>query len=444
MSDYGTNRMLRIATLLEWLEYREGDEDNDRIGESLGLTIARFAEVLRVPLVTIREDIYELAVYNKGGMIQSVESELNSTVDKLQNRALDETDENEDDDLCVDMKNDPSEKRALVFNECLANQNHSLPMAEKTKEEQSESTGKKRRNVTFEQLIKNGYFDDVPLESGFLKSVNKVDRIVLVLQDEEMEALREFADANDVDLKLAGKRSVYFKNLYSVSDRELLCLEKLMKDKCLQRDPGKEKKIRFYYDSPKIDGITEKVVVPLMIEQDLDTGFLYLIAESKEPDQPGARFRLDRMVSFDKVEAEKPVGKIQKKVDEKDQKFFEREKSREAEKENWDKEYTHVKIKVFDRHGYDIHSRVIRDLQRMHIGNVYSIDDHMKRIENADGYYYLYEDDVLNINISKLKSWVFSYGSSMVVIEPESLRDQVIESYKKRKQYYESVNSNQE
>ena len=78
----------------------------------------------------------------------------------------------------------------------------------------------------------------------------------------------------------------------------------------------------------------------------------------------------------------------------------------------------------------------------MHIGNVYSIDDHMKRIENADGYYYLYEDDVLHI--SKLKSWVYSYGSSMVVIEPESLREEVIESYKKRKQYYESVNSNQE
>ena len=59
MHNYGTNRMLRIATILEWLEYSDTPDRDDGDGNPLGLTIAYFAKTLKVPLETIRNDIFE-------------------------------------------------------------------------------------------------------------------------------------------------------------------------------------------------------------------------------------------------------------------------------------------------------------------------------------------------------------------------------------------------
>ena len=411
MNNYGKNRMLRIAAILEWLDYRDEADRDDGIGDSLGLTISYLAKVLRVPVVTIRNDIYELASYaNLRTMIYSA----------------DDPEEDQGGLVFVDKYGDSPRHRALVFSRCTSNEDKALLRF---------ASGKV---VNFEKLIKDGYFDDVPLSSKFLEPLNSVNRIVLVLQDEEMEMLREFASENGLDLRLSGKRSVYYKNLQSVSDTDMYRLEKIMESQCLERKPGRDTKIRFYYDSPFIEGIMEKVVVPLMIEQDLDAGFLYLIAEGEQQDQPGAKFRLDRMIPFNEIEGEKTNRASGMRSRNGEERFFEKEKNREAERETWDRGLTHVKIKVFDRHGFDIHSRVMRDLRRMHIGNVYSIEDHMTHIDDETGNYYIYEDDVSNIG--KLKSWVFSYGSSMVVVEPESVREQVIASYRKRSEYYKGIN----
>ena len=417
MYNYGTNRMLRIATILEWLEYCYESDSDDGDGNPLGLTITCLAKALKVPIITIREDIYELATYpNRRRIIYSVDYyKMKSQLYK------------DDEIVCVDMKRDPPNTRTMVFEYC------------SKKGDDSKLQYASGKPVSFRKLIKDGYFDDVPIRSEFLADLNQnpVNRFGLVLQDEEMGILREFAAQNDLDLNLAGKRSVYFKSLRSVSDTDISRLEKIMKSLCLEHEPGQEKKIRFYYDSPAI-GRGWKVVVPLLIEQDLDTGFLYLIAEGKNPGQHGARFRLDRMVPFDKIEEVGAEHQFERKGGTKGQ-FFTEVNIEEAEREDYPQEFTHVRIKVFDRHGYDIHSRVIRDLERKHIGDrAYSIDDHMKQIKDKKGDYYIYEDDVSDVR--KLKSWVYSYGSSMVVLEPESLREEVIASYRKRSEYYKSLN----
>ena len=51
------------------------------------------------------------------------------------------------------------------------------------------------------------------------------------------------------------------------------------------------------------------------------------------------------------------------------------------------------------------------------------------KLEEQDGFLY-YEDIVYGI--SKLRTWIYGYGSSAVVIEPESLRLHIIDSLKRR------------
>lgn len=84
---------------------------------------------------------------------------------------------------------------------------------------------------------------------------------------------------------------------------------------------------------------------------------------------------------------------------------------------------------------------------KIKIENLYSgLEDNIRRDlvnrpkdclqKSEDGEYFIYEDKVQNP--TDLLPWIYSYGSAMVVMEPASLRKRVIESYLRRKKYYES------
>ena len=73
--------------------------------------------------------------------------------------------------------------------------------------------------------------------------------------------------------------------------------------------------------------------------------------------------------------------------------------------------------------GVAAHSRIRRDLECRINGTLYE----------KDGFLY-YEDTVYGL--SKFRNWVFGYGSSAVVLEPEELRESVIESLKRRMELY--------
>lgn len=77
----------------------------------------------------------------------------------------------------------------------------------------------------------------------------------------------------------------------------------------------------------------------------------------------------------------------------------------------------HVKVRFY--HEANVWNKVRRDLSYRQ-GKLYE----------KDGYLY-YEDTVYGID--KFKSWIAGYGSSAIVLEPESLRQQIIDSLKKRK-----------
>ena len=60
-----------------------------------------------------------------------------------------------------------------------------------------------------------------------------------------------------------------------------------------------------------------------------------------------------------------------------------------------------------------------------------------KKLSESDEFLY-YEDDVYGL--SKFKDWILSYGWSAVVLEPQSLQEEIIASYTIRKDYYPEFN----
>ncbi len=85
-------------------------------------------------------------------------------------------------------------------------------------------------------------------------------------------------------------------------------------------------------------------------------------------------------------------------------------------------EPVHVRVKIYDEAG--VIPRV-----RLELGE--RAEAHLT--PQADGSI-LYEDDVIGIN--KFISWIHSLGSSAVVLEPESVRERIMESARTRVGYY--------
>ncbi len=84
-------------------------------------------------------------------------------------------------------------------------------------------------------------------------------------------------------------------------------------------------------------------------------------------------------------------------------------------------EPVHVKLKIMNE--ANVQRKIKKELAGRTNGKL-----------TQDGDVLYYEDDVIGIN--HFRSWINSYGSSVLVLEPKSLRDEIIESAKKRLEYY--------
>ena len=92
-----------------------------------------------------------------------------------------------------------------------------------------------------------------------------------------------------------------------------------------------------------------------------------------------------------------------------------------------------VVIDIPKRDGYDgLILKIKEDVGRRTMNPDYKVDEHFS--EEADRY--VYRDKIDENDYGTIKSWIYSYGSSMVVEKPKELRQQVIESYKTRRSYY--------
>ena len=145
---------------------------------------------------------------------------------------------------------------------------------------------------------------------------------------------------------------------------------------------------------------------PIKLLHAVDDSFFYIISHEMK------FYRLDRIL-FDEIKPCKDLFELSDNVDLKKLDMM------------WGAEYsdtpTHVKIKIYREVG--VPDRVLSDLGKRSDGHIQEYDDHI-----------IYEDDIIGVN--KFKSWVYGYGSSIVVLEPQSLRDEIIDSINERWKYY--------
>ncbi len=250
-------------------------------------------------------------------------------------------------------------------------------------------------------VIHTGKYDDVGLCVNFFQSENNEDNYRIVMTKDEYTVLKDFLERHDY-FKLGGPDGNFqVKNNYAVSKEEYNLIKKI------SDYIDSAEKISFNYKSKKNDIVSSCVIEATFIEHNADTGFIYIISSNN------FKYRLDRI---DKVSI-KPT----------DSDITETSVCNAPDP-------IHIKVKIKKYKRNDIYPKIIHDLSGMNTGDSYDAANHIKSFDD----YYIYEDDVYDKG--KIKSWIYSYGSAMVVLEPEDLRKEIIESYMKRKDYYGGSN----
>ena len=87
-----------------------------------------------------------------------------------------------------------------------------------------------------------------------------------------------------------------------------------------------------------------------------------------------------------------------------------------------DGEEFHVKLRVYDE------ANVVAKVR-------YDLGERAAKLVKAEDGCYYYEDDLIGEN--RFRSWLRGYGSSVIVLEPESIREKMIETYRNVRAKYE-------
>ena len=250
----------------------------------------------------------------------------------------------------------------------------------------------------FARDIKTGKYDDVEI----FVSTPYSNKIEVVLTAEEMDALQDFSDQN-VGGGSAGGLSYLVKNSNSnYTERDIELSNYLIET----MEDGDSLTITYLPHKNGASPFT-KTIRPIRIVHNINDNLVYVC------DHEGNFYRFDCIKDYrpsdEKLEISPDI----------DMKKFDK---------MWgvilSEDYTHVKLKIFDE--VNVIERVKKDL-----GN--------KANENTFHYYEeegyaIYEDDV--VGVGSFMSWVYSYGSSVVLLSPDELVKRVVDSIKIRKEYY--------
>lgn len=165
--------------------------------------------------------------------------------------------------------------------------------------------------------------------------------------------------------------------------------------------------IKFSYKTPK-EGIINVCTRPVKLIQSVDDNLLYVVGFNDNI------YRLDRIVGDISPSGER--FELDGTVD-----YSKYDKMWGLENSN---ELVHIKLRIYKEAGSV--ARALKDLGKRAEGHITEYSD-----------YVVYEDDIIGRN--KFKSWVYGYGSSMVVEEPEDIRKEIISSIKARMEYYRNA-----
>lgn len=275
----------------------------------------------------------------------------------------------------------------------------------------------------FQQLLLDGFLDDVPIYID-----HNATTYQLTLSQEESAALLEYVTRNYPDDKDSGTKSI--SESQSLSDSVVLHLQiKKMKDiysnfynietkdsylftrqyfnlnqrlDMINQAINEQKSLLIRY-SPSNGRTVSLHLQPLRITYDADENLYAILSIYNGSIQV---HRLDRILSIEKsTKKQEPPNtellNIYPNV--------------------WGNCFSdtpeHVKVKFYNE--ANVWKKVKKDLANRTNGNLYE----------KDGFLF-YEDIVYGI--SKFRSWIYGYGSSAIVLEPESLRQHIIESLKAR------------
>ena len=247
-------------------------------------------------------------------------------------------------------------------------------------------------------LLKSGKGDEIYLCANVLYR----NEVYLPLSELEVSCLNDFLDGKQISV---GKisRNYVIKPLYNQARANMQIKVKEMNDIIQQ-----EKTIFVRYKTREGDSL-HLTICPLELVHNAMEDLYYVITIEKGK---LLALRLDRIRSF--KEAKKKM-----KIEDRS--------ALEELSQIWGMEMgekVHVKIKILNE--ANVAHKVKRDLaQRVH------------GVWSQKGEELYFEDDVIGIH--NFRSWVNSYGSSVLVIEPESLRKEIMDSARKRIAYYEDV-----
>ncbi len=251
--------------------------------------------------------------------------------------------------------------------------------------------------------ILSGLYDDTVFKAdASIFGIKDYDgESLLVLPTDEYSHLVEF-------LKTQGKELSKMDGLFKVKNSlEMKEIEAEAKYN-VQSFIKEGKSIKFCYKTRE-DKIPRLVKIkPTWINYNADSGFLYIV------DSYGYKYRFDRIDNLKAIKELDEGEEIDKKT---------------PLKHN----IVNVKILIRKKPGFNnLINKIKADVIRRNMDPAYNVEEHFTENDTE----YIYIDQILDTDLGDLKSWIYSYGSSMVVLEPTRLRMEIIDSYKERQNYY--------
>ena len=245
---------------------------------------------------------------------------------------------------------------------------------------------------TFGSELRSGKYDDYQ----FLRVVEG-DSIEICLDSDEMDTLMNFMNEE------GAARAFFIKNnntlrSFDQIDMVIYLLSVIEDGDSIQFDyKGKNRRVK-------------KTIRPVKIIHNTTEDTFYVL------DHKGKSYNLDRMMT-DSIRQSDIAQSISSAIDE--------ARFEKMWGVNYSEKCTHVRLKIYDE--ANVIERVRNDLG--------SKLNELTFTYYEDEGYAIYEDDV--IGEETFLSWVYGYGSSMVLLEPRKLVDKIINSIDERKNMYE-------
>lgn len=256
----------------------------------------------------------------------------------------------------------------------------------------------------FASLLKSGAYDNYTFRRGSI-----IDSVEVILSSDELDTLNSFLNKDE-------GRSFMIKNSNRLRSEDLVDMVNYLL--AVIKDGSS---IEFSYKAKS--QILKKTIRPIKIIHNTTEDTYYVF------DHKGVSYNMDNILPLS-IRDSNVKQNIARNIDEK---RFEKMWG-----VNYSENGVRVKLKIYNEG--KVIERVKNDLGSKLNDTNFTL---FKQVGNADHIiseseegadYAIFEDEVIGTEV--FLSWVYSYGSSMILLEPRELVDKVLDSIKKRKEMY--------